>query len=78
MSQDILSYLALYSVPEIGPRRMIYLVKKLGSAQLVLDASPKELENTEDIGEKIAYNIKNKADWKLAEEQLKLTEEVVA
>ena len=74
MKQDIISYLALYSVPDIGPKRFVYLVKKFGSAKAILDASPKELKDTEDIGERIAHNIKNKVNWKLAEEQLKIAQ----
>ena len=74
MKDDILSHLALCSVPEVGPRRFVQLVKRFGSAEEVLSAPKDELLKVEDVGEKVAYNIKSKVDWGLAEEQLKLAE----
>ncbi|HEX9917321.1 MAG TPA: DNA-processing protein DprA [candidate division Zixibacteria bacterium] len=74
MSQDVLSYLALYSVPEVGTQRIISLVRKFGSAKEALGASLKELTRVEDIGDKIAHNIKHQVNWKLAQEQFSLAE----
>ncbi len=54
---------------------MICLVGKFGSAQAVLDASVQELKKTEDVGEKVAHNIKNKVHWKIAQEQLRTAQE---
>jgi DNA processing protein len=75
LKEETLSYLALHSVPEVGPRRLIQLVRKFGSAKEVLNAPKEKLLEVEDVGEKVAYNIKSKVDWGLAEKQLKSAEE---
>lgn len=72
--EDILSHLALCTVPEVGPRRIICLVNKFGSARKVLDAPSGELVRVEDIGTVVAHNIKHEVNWKLAEEQIKTAE----
>jgi DNA processing protein len=74
LNQDILSYLALYSVPEVGTQRIVSLVRRFGSAREALDASLGELTKVEDIGDKVARNIKYQVNWKLAQEQLSLAE----
>jgi len=73
-SSELKSWLALFTVPKVGPVRYIFLVKHFGSPEKVLSASKKELAELPDIGQVIASNIKNKVDWKKAEEQLMLVE----
>lgn len=73
-SSELKSWLALYTVPTIGPVRYTALVKHFGSPENVLSASERELSKLPDIGPVIASNIKSKASWERAEEQIKLTE----
>jgi DNA processing protein len=70
--QDPGDWLALSTVPNVGPIRFISLVKHFGSPEAVLSASEKELADFPDVGPVIASNIKNKVDWKLVEKQLEL------
>jgi DNA processing protein len=71
---ELKSWLALSTVPNVGPIRFISLVKHFGSPEAVLSASEKELTDFPDIGHVIASNIKRKVDWGLAEKQLELIE----
>jgi len=73
-TSELKSWLALSSVPNVGPIRFISLVKHFGSPEAVLSASEKELSDFPEIGTVIASNIKRKVDWKLAEKQLELME----
>jgi len=68
------SWLALSTVPNVGPIRFISLVKHFGFPEAVLSAPEKELDAFPDVGSIIASNIKTKVDWKLAEKQLELME----
>lgn len=75
MTGDELKYwLALLTVPKIGPIRYIHLVKRFGSPEKVLSASERELSEQPDVGPILASNIRNKVSWKEAEEQLELLE----
>ncbi len=71
-SSELKSWLALFTVPNIGPVRYIFLVKHFGSPEKVLSASKEELAELPNIGPVIASNIKNKVLWDKVEEQLKL------
>jgi len=73
-SSELKSWLALFTVPKVGPVRYIFLVKHFGSPEKVLSASKEKLAELPDIGHVIASNIKNKVSWEKAEEQLKLLE----
>jgi DNA processing protein len=73
LTGDELKYwLALLTVPKIGPIRYIHLVKRFGSPEKVLSASERELSEQPDVGAILASNIRNKVSWKEAEEQLEL------
>jgi DNA processing protein len=71
---ELKSWLALSTVPNVGPIRFISLVKHFGSPDAVLSASEKELSKFPEIGTVIASNIKGKVDWELAEKQFELIE----
>ena len=71
---ELKSWLALYTVPTIGPVRFTALVKHFGSPEKVLSASERELSELPDIGTVIASNIKSKISWDIAEEQVRLAE----
>ena len=71
---ELKSWLALSTVPNVGPIRFISLVKHFGSPEAVLSASEKELSDFPEIGTVIASNIKRKVDWELAEKQFELIE----
>jgi len=71
---ELKSWLALFTVPNVGPIRFISLVKHFGSPEAVLSANEKELSDLPEIGRVIASNIKRKVDWGLAEKQLELME----
>ncbi len=69
---ELKSWLALLTVPKIGPVRYVSLVKRFGSPKEVLSASEKELASLPDIGALIASNIKKHISWDKVEEQVKL------
>ena len=71
---ELRSWLALYTVPTIGPVRFTSLVKHFGSPEKVMSASEKELSQLPDIGAVIAANIKSKIAWDKAEEQVRMVE----
>ncbi|MGB8657005.1 MAG: DNA-processing protein DprA [Candidatus Zixiibacteriota bacterium] len=71
-SSEWKSWLALLTVPNVGPVRYVSLVKNFGSPEKVLSASEKELTQLPDIGPVIASNIRTKVLWEKAEEQLRL------
>lgn len=72
--QDPDDWLALSTVPNVGPVRFISLVKHFGSPEAVLSAPEKKLADFPDVGPTITSNIKNKVDWRLVEKQLELME----
>jgi DNA processing protein len=71
-SSELKSWLALSTVPKIGPIRYLSLVKHFGSPEKVLAASAKELAELPDVGPVTASGIKSKVSWETAEEQMKL------
>lgn len=73
-TSELKAWLALWTVPNIGPIRYVSLVKHFGSPQKVLAASVKELAELPDVGPVTASSIKSKVSWETAEEQLGLCE----
>ncbi len=71
---ELKSWLALSTVPNVGPIRFVSLVKHFGSPEAVLSAPEKELAGFPDVGPIIASSIRRKVDWKLVEKQLQLIE----
>ena len=71
---ELKSWLALSTVPNVGPIRFVSLVKHFGSPQAVLSASEKELSDFPEIGPVIASNIKKKVNGELVEKQWELME----
>jgi DNA processing protein len=69
---EMKSWLALFTVPQVGPVRYISLVRHFGSPQKVLDAAKDELAELPDIGPVIASNIKKGVSWEDAEKQTEL------
>lgn len=69
---ELKGWLALFTVPNVGPIRYVSLVKHFGSPERVLSASQRELAELPDVGPVIASNIRNKVSWEQADEQLKL------
>lgn len=70
--QDLREWIALLTVPNVGPIHFVSLVKKFGSPKAVLSASKKELMEVEGIGEITATDITTKVNWGEAEKQVKL------
>lgn len=73
-TSELKDWLALSTVPNIGPIRYVSLVKHFGSPQRVLAASARELAELPDVGPVTASGIKNNVYWETAEEQLGLCE----
>ena len=73
-TSELKAWLALWTVPNIGPIRYVSLVKHFGSPEKVLAASAKELAGLPDVGPVTASSIKNHVSWEAAEEQLGLCE----
>jgi DNA processing protein len=71
-SSELKSWLALRTVPNIGPIRYVSLVKHFGSPENVLAASERELAQLPDVGPVTAHSIKHRVSGEQAEEQLKL------
>jgi DNA processing protein len=71
---ELKSWLALSTVPNVGPVRYVSLVKHFGSPEKVLSASEKELAELPDIGPVTASSIRNQVFWDKAEEQQKSAE----
>ena len=73
-TSDLKAWLALWTVPNIGPIRYASLVKHFGSPDKVLTASVKQLAELPDVGPVTAASIKSGVSWETAEEQLSLCE----
>lgn len=71
---ELKSWLALSTVPKIGPIRYVSLVKHFGSPEKVLAASKRELAQLPDVGPVTASSIKSSVSWETAEEQFGLCE----
>lgn len=62
-------WFALKTVPNIGDVRYATLVRRFGSPQAALEASPAELKKIPDIGDKTIHSLKSEADFTEAEKQ---------
>lgn len=71
-SSELRNWLALLTVPKIGPVRYMSLVRHFGSPQKVLAASQAELAELPDIGLVIASSIKSAVSWDDVEKQADL------
>lgn len=67
---NLLDWLALAAVPDLGPARGIKLINHFGSPSLVLKARQQELLQVDGIGQVLAKKITTHADYKFAENQL--------
>jgi DNA processing protein len=67
---ELACFLALTRVKGIGPRRAELLIREIGSALQVFDASSKELSSLRGMNEKIAREIRGFNDWSWVEEVL--------
>jgi len=65
-----LSWLALKTVPQIGTKRYLKLLECFGDPQRAIDASVSELKRVSKLRVNFSEPLKNKVDWKFAEEQL--------
>ena len=72
MNDEKLSIVALNTVADLSPKKVIALIEYFGSAADVLSADIKELESVFNITEKTATAIKSLADLKTATEELEL------
>ena len=72
--EELKSWLALSTVPNVGPVRYVSLVRHFGSPGKVLEASKDKLAGLPDIGPVTAASIKNQVSWDQAEEQIGLLE----
>lgn len=77
-TSDTFYWLALATVPHIGPVRYRQLVSKFGSPENVLKAGGRELEELPYIGAKLAKMVENNVDYKKAEAQERLLEKTGA
>jgi len=70
MQKDLLYQIALTLVPNIGDVNAKALVNHFGSAEAIFNASKKEINSIEGIGEIRAKSIKNFKDFSRAEEEI--------
>ncbi|MCI0532320.1 MAG: DNA-processing protein DprA [candidate division Zixibacteria bacterium] len=70
-SKDLQYWLALATVPNVGIKRFLSLVRHFGSPETVLNASIRDLERVDDVGQITSRSIKGRVDWKEAENQIK-------
>jgi DNA processing protein len=73
-AEDLHYWIALSTVPNVGNVRFYSLVKHFGTPKKVLEASLKDLQQVEDVGEITAKSIKSQVNWQEAEEQIKIFE----
>jgi DNA processing protein len=74
MTNDLLYQIALTLVPNIGDVRAKALLETFGDAASIFKAPKKQLENIEGIGTIAASAIKQFADFKICEEEIKFIE----
>lgn len=75
LSQDLIDWLSLVLIPEIGARRGKKLLEKFKAPKAVLQASLKDIAEVENIGEAVARKIvEGRGKIDLAR-QIKLIEE---
>jgi DNA processing protein len=74
MTNDLLHQIALTLVPNIGDVRAKALLDTFGDAESIFKAPKKQLENIEGIGTIAANSIKQFADFKVCEDEIKFIE----
>jgi DNA processing protein len=74
MTNDLLHQIALTLVPNIGDVRAKALLETFGDAESIFKAPKKQLENIEGIGTIAVNSIKQFADFKLCEDEIKFIE----
>jgi DNA processing protein len=74
MNKDLLYQIALTLVPNIGDVRAKALIETFGDAESIFKTSKKNLENIEGIGTIAANSIKQFADFKVCEDEIKFIE----
>ena len=72
MDKERLSILALNTITELIPKKIISLIEYLGSASNVLQTNTKEIQQIVDITDRTAQTIKERANLKFAQEELLL------
>ena len=75
MDKERLSILALNTIIELIPKKIISLIEYFGSASNVLQTNIKEIRQVVDITDKTAQTIKERANLKFAQEELLLAQE---
>lgn len=76
--KELFALLTLWSVPNVGPKRIRQLVAHFGSVSAVCNAKKKALTEVEGIDEKIAECIVSQLNPKFAEDQLQRAERAQA
>jgi DNA processing protein len=74
LNNDLLHQIALTLVPNIGDVRAKALLETFGDAASIFKTSKKNLENIEGIGTIAANSIKQFADFKICEDEIKFIE----
>lgn len=74
MDKEKLSILALNTVIELVPKKIISLIEYFGSANNVLQTNIKEIRQIVDITDKTAQTIKERANLEFAQEELLLAQ----
>jgi DNA processing protein len=74
MTNDLLYQIALTLIPNIGDVRAKALLETFGDAENIFKAPKKQLENIDGIGTIAANSIKQFADFKICEDEIKFIE----
>jgi DNA processing protein len=74
MTNDLLYQIALTLIPNIGDVRAKSLLETFGDAENIFKAPKKQLENIDGIGTIAANSIKQFADFKICEDEIKFIE----
>jgi len=74
MDKERLSILALNTIIELVPKKIISLIEYFGSANNVLQADIKEIKQIVDVTDKTAQTIKERANLKFAQEEFILAQ----
>ncbi|MDP6037289.1 MAG: DNA-processing protein DprA [Candidatus Latescibacteria bacterium] len=75
MAENLMSWLALYAVPGLGPAAFTALLKHFETPEKILSATEKTLCAVPGIGQNIARSVARKHDWDFAHEQLRRAQE---
>lgn len=75
MHTELLYQIALTMIPDIGPITRKKLIGHFGAASAVFKATRNEIAAVENMGERIAHQIKNWNNFSLAEKEIKFIEQ---